>query len=506
MKHEELHHKMEMESIREQEYFMSICHLCNGQPLPFPFAAFGLIEHICKKHLPLKCEKCLKVFENSSDLKEVGKCSHVAIVEKLDTVLEEPIQEPQSEVVIDKESDGVCVSSLSKLSLPGGKNDINHSKIDNRSVSNCRLERQTSTPMISELKTSMNDPSASAIQISGINSTSGTSIDSDISPMQPPQSRGAPNTTTISPKRNSKRQKMAVEATPLRQLMSKSIQRAIAEHGHYRQSAFIGQRKMSFNSSYNSDTSLSLQKFQDHSSTGIPLDLRLSPAIRRNGERDIPPPSLTQTIEFKQIEVIIRQSGVKGDTTTTTNYRSCFSETGRSESMPEIHFTPKMLGNNMLKKTISFETPLNVENTPMLAPIKDNVDDDDEDVFYTPTSSPVKNCARFERRTESSIELYQEPKQKIWTFVRKLSENISGSLSTENLWKFQFKKPDFISKAEVFFKKKPEVLDLQPLKRRRTSSSNSRDSNCEASISPALKRAKIQGRRPINRMRQQQMS
>lgn len=496
---------MEMELIREQEYFLSICHLCNGHPLPFPFAAFGLIDHICKNHLPLKCDKCLKIFENSSDLKEIGKCSHVATVEKLDTVLEEPIQEQKIEITIEKESDGACASSPSKLNLTTNKCSMNLCKIDNRSLTTIyqgRLERQTSTPMISaQMKISMSDPSASAIQISSINSTSGTSLDSDISPMQPPQSRGAPVQTTISPKRNAKRQKMAVEATPLRQLMSKSIQRAMAEHGHYRQSAFIGQRKMSFNSSNSSDSSLSLQRFQDHSTTGIPLDLRLSPAIRRNCDLEIPPPSMTQTIEIKQIEVFIRQSAVRGgDTTTTTNYRSCFSETGRSESMPEMHFTPKLLGNNMLKKTISFETPRDVERTPKFAAIKENADGDDEEVFYTPTSSPVK-MARFERKTASAIELHQEPKQKIWTFVRKLSENITESLSNENLWKFQFKKPEFIQKAGDFFKRASEIEDEQPLKRRRTSSSTNRDPNCDASNSPAHKRAKIQGRKPINRMR-----
>lgn len=47
---------------------------------------------------------------------------------------------------------------------------------------------------------------------------------------------------------------MPPSATPLRQLMSKSIQKAIAQHGHIHKKYPDAQRKMSFNSTASSNS------------------------------------------------------------------------------------------------------------------------------------------------------------------------------------------------------------------------------------------------------------
>lgn len=472
--------------MKEEEYFQSVCHICRGEPLPFPITTtFGLLQHITECHLPLKCDKCTQVFENATDLKNVIACNHMANVSKLESVQEE-------EVKISSESDGTHLTPSNISKQPKCIDEVETRKPKT-------LERQTSTPMLNELKTTFSDPSASAIQISSINSTAGgSSLDSDYSPLE--RRKNGKSTITISPKRSSKRQKMAVEATPLRQVMSKSIQRAMLEHGHYRSSTYMTQRKMSFNSSNNSsDQSLSLQKFQlSSASTSAPLDLRLSPAIRRQSDdvpAILPMTNLTQTIEYQQIEVYIRRSEIKSDTTASSNYRSVLSETGRSDSMPDMqHETPKFIGhNNFLKKVISFENPSYIESTPMISP---NSDYDDE-VFYTPNASPVQTSRikRYEKK-ESIVDIVEDEtsKPKIWNFMRKLSENITDSLSNEKLWNFPFKKPVFMKRAAEYFSSSNDDDDEIPSKRRRTSSNDLK--------SPAQKRQKIHGRKPISRMRE----
>lgn len=493
---------MDLEVLREQEYFKSICQLCNGESLPFPIhTTFGLLQHISEQHLPLKCDKCDKIFETIEDLKDISKCNHLADNTKLQTVVEEGNEE--NEILIISDGCGNEISTPTYPNLPNNNNN-NTISITIETKSNT-LKRQTSTPMLNELKTTFSDPSASAIQLSSINSTSGgSSIETEYSPLEN-RLKGKPLTVTISPKRNTKRQKMAVEATPLRQVMSKSIQRAMAEYskqGNYRGSAFISQRKMSFNSSNSSsDQSLSLQKFQTSLQTSAPLDLRLSPAIRRHSDENanILQTNVTQqTIEIKQVEVYIRRSEIKCDTTTSTNYESVLSDSSQSETKFDIQQqnTPKIVGHsNFMKKAMSFETQTCVESTPVIFPTKVDTAEFDDEVFYTPNSSPVK-ASTYETKVVEYLE--EEKKPKIWSFVRKLSENISESLSNDKLW-IKFKKPIFIKRAEDFFRSDKD--DEIPAKRRRTSSQNN-ETRGENQMSPALKRQRIQGRKPISRMRQ----
>lgn len=246
-----------------------------------------------------------------------------------------------------------------------------------------------------------------------------------------------------------------------------------------------------------------------------PLDLRMSPALRRtheelkeneveyqqhsddliNFESDILE-GQNRHIAIEHIEFVMRRSEIKSETSAMTSYKSVFSDLSRSGSMPEIHFTPKIVGHNF-KKTISFETT-EVENTPgFLLPLND--DGADDDVFYTPRASPVK--ISFSRQIsadtvipiedDSQISGYNSSKTRtIWNLVSVLGDNL----------KFSFKKPEFVRRAADYFSKRASEPDEFSHKRRRTSSSSSNEVHFGPQTPPATKRQKIHGRKPINRM------
>lgn len=551
---------------KEEERIQSICYLCNGQKLPFgtdlQFLTTEMIHHIGDVHLPLKCDKCTRVFENSDDLKNVIKCcppmsingieTNVTI-EKENLEVNQQCDQKQKPDKSLKNSDESCqdLTPLSKINMRWRRKSKEFGKVDG-SASKEENQRQTSTPMQGNLLTTNHftdsaSYNASSIHISSINCTSSSS-ESDA--FSPPIAAPKPEfVLPISPQRSQKfnrsRAKLSVQATPLRQVMTKSIQRAISQHGHYRQSPFtLQQRKMSFNStsSSNEATSRSLMKFPGEIEAA--LDLRLSPALRRfktitattvskelsyQIEADAEPDLINfeshieSHIEFEQIEVIIRRGEIKSDSSAMTSYKSCISEAGRSDSMPDIHFTPKIVGNNMLKKTISFETPNTIGKTPAFLLKKTTKDEDDEDedvdddVFYTPRSTPIRTLrsqanAAVSTETNENQEIGPQKddsktRNNLWNFMStvmkiasRTSEDIGESLSnSDKMWKFNFKQPEFVKKATDYFTKRPDDSDDQPNKRRRTSSSN--EVRTGSTSSPAMKRQKIQARRPIGRMR-----
>lgn len=511
-KHEAHDHADEMAA---KKHVRSICYICNGEKFPLlvnlQLSSSELVEHVVEHHLPLKCNKCSRVFVTAEDLKSAEKCCRPA---------DEPVatgEETSSESLPPKSDD--VLTPLVQINQRWRRKSRELPKPEAPS----KLVRQTSTPNLpaNNQSTDSSSYSGSSIQISSINCISSSSESDGYSPpmaeFKPP-----PVAPQISPKRATR--KMPVEATPLRQVMSKSIQRAYQQMGHYRQTPFaLQQRKMSFNCSSSGSDSSSLMKFP--SDLEAPLDLRLSPALRRGTktvqhsivhyEEQTEALNLRrQSIEFEQIEVFIRRSEIKSDSA-VTNYKSCISDSNRSDSMPEFQFTPKLVGNNFLKKTISFETPQTIEKTPYLLPPSQNDDNDaDDDVFYTPRTTPVKRAADevIIPIEEAPSEIENEPstsqshlKNFMSTMLRMASqkgENISDYLSgSDKVWKFKFAKPGFVKKAADFFTRRNDDSEDQPAKRRRTNSSTS-DKRTGSQSSPLLKRQKIQSRRPIERMRQ----
>lgn len=524
---------------KEEEHF---CYLCEGQKLPFGSGYDEISpekqQHIVDFHFPLRCDKCEKTFDTIEDLKSVGKCCKPVTVEDgmADKLSEKENLEKLSEIDREKPLDKP-LTPLAQMNMRWRRKSVEFAKVEShlQVVNEENLARQTSTPRLqgnlltTKHFTDSSTYSASSIHLSSINITSGsTSSDSDA--FSPPVSEAPKQLMAqpISPQRVQRptpptrsRSKLNVQATPLRQVMTKSIQRAIQQHGHYRQSPFtLQQRKMSFNSTGSSnETTSSLMKLGDAS----PLDLRMSPALRRSSnpsekfEVAIDNSDLIdlhsqvgQQLSIEEI-VIIRRREIKSETSAaSSNYRSVLSDTVQSDSMPEIHATPKIVGNNFLKKTISFVTPDDRDKSPgLLTTVVDDEDDEDNDVFYTPRTSPKRFPRTFRSEDEQGHSSKKADDSKshgnLWNLVTsvmqlaaKKGEDISESLNnSDGLFKFSFRKPDFVKKATDFFTGRSESsCEEQPSKRRRTSS------NAENRVaSPLMKRQKIQARKPIDRMR-----
>lgn len=490
--------------------------MCNGESLPFFEVSSEILTHIAEVHFPLRCSKCSRIFDDVSELSEIGKCCKVAQSPELAMKLSEIREESYSSPVEDKTKIIIeNATPLTQINQRWRRKSREFGKNEYEKEETGTVVRQTSTPMqLTSIAANFTDSSSyngSSIQISSINCISSCSSESDefSPPLPPPKTVAAP----LSPKVNRSRPKLPVQATPLRQVMSKSIQRAIAEHGHYRNSKVqIQQRKMSFNSTNSSgECTTSFMKLPGGNDS--PLDLRMSPALRRINEETKENQleyhqepgdlinfdseyfeSQNSHLEIEHFKVVIRRSEIKSDSSAMTSYKSVFSDSGRSGSMPEIQFTPKIAGHNFYKKTISFETP-DMEKTPgCLMPIED--DGDEDDVFYTPRASPASKSFFRRASTDTIIPIEDETEpgsnnsksKTIWNLVSLFGDNLK-----------KFKKPEFVKRAADYFLKRSSEPDEFPHKRRRTSSTSSNDVNFV--VSPATKRQKIQGRKPISRLR-----
>lgn len=527
---------------KQEENIRNLCYLCVGEKFPIGKAlqieSIDLAQHVVDFHLPLKCDKCSKVFETAADLKDVDTCcSQVVTVESCFGVSIAEVSadnEKKEEIRAEQGTEGTenddGLTPLTKINQRWRRKSKDFGKNEEQS----NLVRTTSTPVQENLLvnnfTDSSSYSASSIQISSINCnyTSSSSESDGYSPPVVALKLQATSPKLPPPVSSRSRPKLAVQATPLRQVMSKSIQRAIEQHGHYRQTPLnLQQRKMSFNSTQSSsDGTISLMKFP--TDFDCPLDLRLSAALRRlsedenaelamdlhDGGSENQFVNIRSHVEFEQIEVIIRRSEIKSESSAIANYQSCFSDSGRSGSLPDIQVTPKITSNNMLKKTISFETPRTVDTTPaFLLPIAkhNRSDDEDDDVFYTPRSTPTRIAYA---RNEDAIVPTDDRENvatkdskscnHLWNFVSsiigaKKSEG-SDEATDKAHWKFNFKKPGFVKKAADYFTKRSDQGsdEEHPSKRRRTSSTTRRS---ESQSSPVLKRQKIQARRPIGSTR-----
>lgn len=262
------------------------CNICAGQPFPLTHGdSEETLNHILSAHLPLKCGKCQKIFSSKSDFLNAEKCQGL---ELNDCILESPINSSPDEkdgnvfkVPAERNPDAIdedSLTPLSKINLRWRRKSRGFEPsaiLDSASVSerqenktpsptNEKTTRKTSTPMPANRIINCTDSYNSSMQISSINYTSSTSSESDgcHSPPIPEESiktvkASSPNLRKSSTIQNKIRPKMPVQATPLRQVMSKSIQRALAQHGYYRQSSFAGlqQRKVCFDSTGSSTES-----------------------------------------------------------------------------------------------------------------------------------------------------------------------------------------------------------------------------------------------------------
>ncbi|XP_058451449.1 mitosis initiation protein fs(1)Ya [Malaya genurostris] len=496
-KHEDNNHK-DVIAIRQ------ICYICNNRPFPLRIDTKVvpnnlLVGHILKEHLPLRCNRCAKIFHTAADFQSITRCFTVNEEEKIDnachlernnlsipTIMEAVVEcSNQVELEVENKENISENCSTNSSNLSGAhketqihpqtaikvKNsavammppriskelsaiidpieeigEINKAMLTPLSMINLRwkrksrqsfdsmlcttsnisavnasveaghvppspskkLVRTTSTPMmrgcLPYVKIANESYTSAMGQMSSIHhSNSGSDSDSKAEDPTPP----SPTSYELQKVRAISRNRSRVAATPLRQVMSKSIQRAIAQHGYYSKMLAPGtQRKMSFNSTNSSGM---------NSTTGSPsrcaLDLRTTPALKRASSESsslfhrtakmICLPK-TQSEESTIGDVSSNYFEARQDLDSPTGSDILEQENRDNQSIadgslvlrpkvkPELpahsyQDTPKITGG-MLKKVISFASP---EITRLGR--SDNFEDENGDVWSTPCAVPPRS-------------------------------------------------------------------------------------------------------------------
>lgn len=672
LKHEDNSHQ-EMKAIRQ------ICYICNNRPFPLRIdtkitPSNLLVQHIMAEHLPLRCNRCSKVFLTASDFKTLARCTpfaengattmdHVCSLERspnIPTIQETPVENsvevenkenfdennrtdtsnhsnadrsssktfPASAVkttisitpAISKEllaitdpieeieePNEALLTPLTKINLRWKRKsrlsfDSMNASNNISAVITCdasslspgkKMARTTSTPMVGAVVPTMkcsNESNTSALgQMSSIHSSSSESDsrNDDHTPISPTSYELEKVRAIV------KSRSKAAKATPLRQVMSKSIQRAIAQHSHYSKMLDPGtQRKMSFNGS------------EANSTVGSPsrkaLDLRTTPVLKRSSsdssfgthknakiaclskaqsddsslyQLDNVSRPISEYFETHQNEASLETSD-NVDQENRDNHKiveqsMIASEFAKLKAFPSYYQdTPKIAGA-MLKKAISFTTP----EMTRIGEHQQDQNDETVDVWATPCSIPPRSfsCSALQdtglksflsngndtsnsddvflppTRFNSYHKLKKEPSPavpstgKLWTIVSNVirlasrtdiqedqgtdsPEYSSGSDSGSATFSLNLaqKASSFAgflrnrlpgrqttcSTSSELDEPPPSVSDRSGTKRRRTNSVYTRAYETVGSAvsmrptsSPLAKRKRIQGRQPIERMR-----
>lgn len=443
-------HEQELETFLHHERMQSECYICNGLNLPFHSVekiSTDMLHHIVAYHLPLKCNKCTTIFETLEDFKMIGKCCDV----KNGVCSKENMGDIIKLKLNDEEKD---MTPMSEINMRWGRKSREFGKVvEEVNVAKKKESmRQTSTPMQSLSSLSPFDMQMSSIKyLSNASETNFSPLATEnattqkVQPLPPP-----PKIPKID---NKNRPRIPSNNTPLRHaVMTKSIQRAIACKNAVKNKVGLQQRRMVFESQSSGESAMSLLKVEmeeigKHDDSEKPLDLRLSPALRRDAEinnnnnnideeemihkkKDELPlsPLMTQRVEYEERQILVRCSS----DTAIASFKSCVMDT-------QI-LTPKISGNGFaLKKTISFETPLIVEKTPVMMKLKPkkDIDNEDNDVFYTPCGGTPSRRRYSVESGFDAIELEKKTtdfakneKKEGWNFVKIVVDYAKGSTSS----------------------------------------------------------------------------
>ncbi|XP_052863511.1 mitosis initiation protein fs(1)Ya [Anopheles cruzii] len=367
-------HKHEDADHQEAAMIRKICYICNQRPFPLRRDTKitmnnVLIAHILKEHMPLRCNRCMKVFYSLLDLQQLNKCFMLCpnsnegecflegslpgaearvslpaadenkenlsvnvdqslgkienkrqagnVARRRSVPLSMELQSLQESQEIIEEVDEALLTPLTKINLRWKRKSRqsfesmlstsgnNNSSASSSSTSDLlklndvpapgvagarpKLVRSTSTPMyqwqlMPMVKLPNESYTATMGQMSSIHCSTESEADSrsdDMGASPPPPPPAPSSADELDKVRAIIRNRSKVAATPLRQVMSKSIQRAIAQHttGAYSKMLQPGtQRKMSFNSTM---SSTGVNNSTIGSPTADPLDLRTTPVLKR---------------------------------------------------------------------------------------------------------------------------------------------------------------------------------------------------------------------------------
>ncbi|XP_052849337.1 mitosis initiation protein fs(1)Ya [Drosophila gunungcola] len=444
-------HRQQMESGATTIYVF--CPICERRPLLLREEMHGeLLAHIEACHLPLRCRKCQRNYTRVDDLREFSKCvdqqqnctgtgigSGNDLTGDTETSKVTVRKASNSTAISTQTSPGVTPISLINMRWKA-KSRIAHEEFISDSVSSIRnlssisnssirrsighlgvnppetvekgkIIRSTSTPLqvesvFAKPKEPITFNASNGGHVSSIyQEESSPAVDSN--PVQQPLHQ-----------RNWKmgaRNKMSA-ATPLRQVMSKSIQKAFVEHGgmlvHQPASGVI-QRRVRLDLSEHNST---------EAAGSAALDLRLSPVVRRTQSESSSSevsssstqnpdlyqrPFLLSAQKLTTESIVITRMNSNSRESFSTVFNSCESvEIIRSSSeSAEVHvpaITPIRVtgGAPINKKQIKFETPTKSCQELVLSGEGDGEGDDTKDQFFTPEPGSPE---RPERRRQAIV-------------------------------------------------------------------------------------------------------
>ncbi|XP_017009354.2 mitosis initiation protein fs(1)Ya [Drosophila takahashii] len=426
-------HRHQMESGATTIYVF--CPICERRPLMLREEMHGeLLAHIETCHLPLRCRKCQRNYTRIDDLREFSKCvdqqqncSDLTIDTETSKVTVKRAPNTNSTAISTQTSPGMTPISLINMRWKA-KSRLTHEEFISDSVSSIRNLSSFSNSSIrrSVGQLGVNPPetvtkgkvirsTSTPLQVESVfakpkepltfNASNGGHVSSIYHEEPSPAPEGNPLQQQPLQQRAWKmgaRNKMSA-ATPLRQVMSKSIQKAFVEHGGM-PSAVI-QRRVRLDLSEHSSC--------EATSSSSALDLRLSPAMRRtqsessasevhsSSSADVyKRPFLLSAQKLTTESIIITRMNSNSQESSSTVYNSCESvEIIRSTSeSAEVHvpaaITPiRVTGAGINKKQIKFETPPKGNGSQELM-LPGGGQEDDKDQFFTPDPGTPERTER----------------------------------------------------------------------------------------------------------------
>lgn len=425
------------------------CPICEQRPLLLQEEMHGeLLAHIESCHLPLSCRKCQRNYTRIDDLREFSKCvDRQQDCSGASTINDLTCDTEASKVTVKKAPNGQCAiisTTISTQTSPGvtpisvinmnwkAKNRITHEEFISDSVSSIRNLSSISSSGNSSIRRSIGqlvvNPPETVVKGKVIRSTStplhvesvfakpkepitfNASNGGHVSSIYQEEPSPAPDNNLVQQPLQQRAWKMAGRnkmsaATPLRQVMSKSIQKAFVEHGGMltQPSSGVIQRRVR----------LDLSDHNNQSTEGAApgggstaLDLRLSPAMRRTQSESSASAAASSTScsqpddlckrqlilsaqKLTTESIIITRTNSNSRETSSTVYNSCESvEIIRSTSeSAELHMppiTPFRVSGSINKKQIKFETPPKSRHPIVAMANGDGEDCGDSEHFFTP--------------------------------------------------------------------------------------------------------------------------
>ncbi|XP_016981224.1 mitosis initiation protein fs(1)Ya [Drosophila rhopaloa] len=451
-------HRHQMESGATTIYVF--CPICERRPLLLREEMHDeLLAHIETCHLPLRCRKCQRNYTRIDDLREFSKCVDQqqsctgTTCNDLtgDTEASKVTVRKASKVTVRKASNSTAISTqtspgVTPISLINmrwkAKSRITHEEFISDSVSSIRNLSSISNSSIRRSigHLGVNPPetvekgkvirsTSTPLQVESVfakpkepitfNASNGGHVSSIYQEEPSPALESNPVQQPFQQRtwKMGARHKMSA-ATPLRQVMSKSIQKAFVEHGGMlvnQPTSGVIQRRVR----------LDLSEHNSSEAAGSSaLDLRLSPAMRRtqsesstsdiSGSSTQNPdlykrPFLLSAQKLTTESIIITRMNSNSRESSSTVFNSCESvEIIRSTSeSAEVHvpaITPIRVtgGVGINKKQIKFETPLKSGQQFVVSGEGEGEGEGDvtKDQFFTPDPGTPE---RPERRRQAIV-------------------------------------------------------------------------------------------------------